>query len=82
MSSEPPSLISLVFSDGVPRTAFIVAVIVGSILNIINQGDAIFGAKSVDFVKLVLTFMVPYCVSSYGSVTMKKRLLERNTGPG
>jgi len=29
-------------SDGVPRRSFVVAVIVGTILNLINQGDALY----------------------------------------
>ncbi|HER25848.1 MAG TPA: hypothetical protein ENI69_01925 [Rhodospirillales bacterium] len=77
MPTEAPSLTSLVLSDGVPRTAFIVAIIVGSILNLINQGDALFGDVPFNVTKLVLTFMVPYCVSTYGSVTMKLHLHRR-----
>ncbi len=30
-------------SDGVPKRSLVVALIVGSILNLINQGDALFG---------------------------------------
>jgi hypothetical protein len=32
-------------SDGIPRRSICVAIIVGTVLNLINQGDAIFGAK-------------------------------------
>ncbi len=74
MSTDTPSFVSLAFADGVPRTALFIAVIVGSILNIINQGDALFGEMPVNTTKMVLIFMVPYCVSTYGSVTMKLRL--------
>ena len=46
-----------------------VALIIGPILTIINQHDVIlqgqFDFKF--FYKLVLTFMVPYCVSAYSS---------------
>ena len=34
-----PSIIRLAFTAGIPRRSFIVAVIVGAILNLINQGD-------------------------------------------
>jgi len=30
-------------SDGIPRRSFFVAIVVGTILNLINQGDALFG---------------------------------------
>lgn len=50
-----------------------VALVVGSVLNIINQGDAIFklNFEQINWFKLGLTFMVPYMVSSYASVRVK-----------
>lgn len=51
-----------------------VAVLVGSILNLINQGDVLFGAGQVDFTKLLLTFAVPYCVATYGAVSFRMRM--------
>lgn len=56
-------------SDGVPRRSFYVALVVGTILNVINQGDAIFSAGSVDWLKIVLTYFVPYVVCTYGAVS-------------
>lgn len=61
-------------SDGVPRRSMAVATIVGSILNLINQGEALFGAGQVDFTKLLLTFAVPYCVATYGAVSYRLRI--------
>ena len=55
-------------SDGVPRRSFIV---VGAILNLINQGDALFGGGQLNFTKLILTFAVPYCVATYGAVSFR-----------
>lgn len=60
MLDKAPSFVLLAFSDGVPQTAFAVSLIVGTILNLINQGDALFGDAPVDGVKLVLTYVVPY----------------------
>ena len=45
-------------SDGVPRRSFIVALIVGAILNLINQGDTLFGGSQLNWTKLILTFAV------------------------
>ena len=59
---------SLALSDGIPRRAFIVALIVGTILNLINQGDALLAGGPVNWWKIVLTFAVPYCVSTHGAV--------------
>jgi hypothetical protein len=47
--------------------SFAVALIVGSILNIINQGDAIFGWGAVNWWKLMLTYCVPFCVATFGA---------------
>ena len=58
-------------SDGVPRRSFTVAIIVGTILNLINQGDALFTGAPLDLVKLMLTYLVPYCVSTYGAVSYR-----------
>ncbi|MPZ59033.1 MAG: hypothetical protein GEU91_21610 [Rhizobiales bacterium] len=56
-------------SDGVPRRSLAVALIVGTVLNLINQGDALVGGGSIDWLKIVLTYCVPYAVCTYGAVT-------------
>jgi hypothetical protein len=58
-------------SDGLPKRSLIVAVVVGAILNLINQGDALWSGQSVDVTKLILTFIVPYCVATYGAVSYR-----------
>ena len=59
-------------SDGVPQRALIVAAIIGSILNLINQGDVLLlQPAAVDLAKLILTFIVPYLVSTYGAVSYR-----------
>lgn len=67
------------FSDGVPKRSGRVALVVGVLLNFINQGDALLGHGHVNAVKLVLTFVVPYCVATYGAVTYRLSL-ERSRG--
>lgn len=46
--------------DGVPRRSLYVALIVGTILNLINQGDAFIGMAPVNWLKVMLTYCVPY----------------------
>jgi len=58
-------------SDGIPLRSCAVALVVGTILNLINQGDAIFGTASVNWIKIVLTYIVPYAVSTYGAVSYR-----------
>ena len=68
-------------SDGVPRRSFIVALIVGAILNLINQGDTLFGGGQLNFTKLILTFAIPYCVATYGAVSFRLSM-SRSGEPG
>lgn len=58
-------------SDGVPRRSFVVALTVGTILNLINQGDVMLAGLPLDFAKLLLTYLVPYLVSTYGAVSYR-----------
>jgi hypothetical protein len=44
-----------------------VAVVVGSILNLINQGDRLAAGAPLDWGKLTLTFVVPFLVASFGA---------------
>jgi hypothetical protein len=47
-----------------------VALVVGTILALINYGDRIFlrcDMHVVDWVKLAVTYVVPYCVATYGA---------------
>ena len=49
------------------RRSLIVALVVGTILNAINQGDALLGSGEIVLWKLLLTYFVPFAVASYGS---------------
>lgn len=44
-----------------------VAVVVGTILNLINQGDALLALEAVNWGKLVLTYFVPFAVATYSA---------------
>lgn len=58
-------------SNGVPKRSFWVALIVGTILNLINQGDLMMLGDPVNLLKIGLTYAVPYCVATYGAVTAR-----------
>jgi hypothetical protein len=62
------------FSNGVPRRSLGVALIVGALLNMINQGDAFVSGRPLDWLKIALTFLVPYGVSTYGAVSYELNL--------
>src|SRR6266446_2640819 len=68
-------------SEGVPRRSFVVALIVGTILNLINQGDALLSGAELDFTKIILTFAVPYCVATYGAVSYRLQAASAHSAP-
>jgi hypothetical protein len=47
-----------------------VAMVVGTVLALINYGDRVFlhyDMRAADWVKLAVTYAVPYCVATYGA---------------
>lgn len=46
-----------------------VAFFVGTILGLLYQGPDIFGGGHVDWLRLLLTYLVPYCVATVVSVS-------------
>jgi hypothetical protein len=55
-------------------------VVVGTILNLINQGDVLFAGEPLDWTKLILTYLVPYCVATYGAVSFRLAAARRSRG--
>jgi hypothetical protein len=54
----------------VRKRALKVALLVGSILAVINHGDIVLAgtATATVWIKICLTFLVPYCVATFASV--------------
>lgn len=65
----------LAFSHGTPRRAAKLALVVGTLLVLINQWEAVAGEATLDWLKVLLTYCVPYLVSTYTSVSKDLYLL-------
>ena len=63
--------LGLATQAGVPTRALIVALIVGSGLNLINQGDALVNGGHLNWIKILLTYAVPFVVSTHGAVSAR-----------
>lgn len=61
------TLFRLANSPSIRRNAIRVALVVGSILNLINQGPALWSGTEISFVNVALNYFVPFCVSSYSA---------------
>lgn len=55
------------FSWPTIRRSLLVGAVVGTVLNMINQGEYITGDGAVDWFKLGLTYCVPCCVATFGA---------------
>ena len=66
-----PPLRDIIFNKGIVRRSLIIAAIVGTILNLIAQGDFMVEGQPLNFWKICLTYCVPYCVATYGAVTAR-----------
>jgi len=69
-SSKIRLWLKLASSPEVSRRAIKVALVVGTVLTAINQGDVIFGGgfTAATLGKIALTYCVPYCVSTFAAV--------------
>lgn len=70
--STSPSLSEMAFGNGTPLKAFCTALIVGTVLTGINHGDMILSGTFPPVIKVVLTYCVPYCVTTWGAITGKR----------
>ena len=52
------------------KRSLAINVIAGSLLNLNNQGDALWTEADVDWLTLVLTYAVPFCVSTFGAYSV------------
>jgi hypothetical protein len=68
--------LTIAFSKEVMMIAFKVALIVGTILALINHGPKILnGTLSQENVyQILITYLVPYCVSTYSSMKMFQKI--------
>ena len=64
---KPSVALTTALSGAYLARAIVVMIIVGSVLNLINQGEALFQGAPLNFAKLLLTYVVPFCVSTYGT---------------
>jgi hypothetical protein len=64
---DPRDALRRTFSRPIVTRSLLVALIVGTVLNAINQGPDLLRGEPIVVWKLALTFCVPFCVASYGA---------------
>ena len=76
--TSPPSLLQMIFGDGTPQKALFTALVVGTFLTAINHGDVILSGLAPPPWKVILTYCVPYCVTTWGAITGKRAQWRRD----
>ncbi|PKO62278.1 MAG: hypothetical protein CVU24_04790 [Betaproteobacteria bacterium HGW-Betaproteobacteria-18] len=54
-------------SGKIVKSSLRIALVVGSILNLVNQGSAILAGTDISWIHVALNYFVPYCVASYSA---------------
>ena len=70
VNQPQPGFVTLALSRKVALPAIRVALVVGSVLALINHGDALLKMQleSTQLLQIALTYLVPYSVATYSSV--------------
>jgi hypothetical protein len=71
------ALLKAACSGQIVRNALRIALVVGTVLNLINQGSAILAASGISWIHVAMNYLVPYCVASYSAA---KNELTRRRG--
>ncbi len=62
-----PGMLRLMLKPRIMGSALKVSMVVGTLLNVINNGDHFLTHHTVNLWQAALNFVVPYCVSSYSA---------------
>jgi hypothetical protein len=73
-----PRFADLVLGDGTPKKALFTALVVKFFLTENNHGDTIVLGDWPPLIKVVLTFLTPYCVTTWGAITGKRAQWRRD----
>ena len=67
LSRDRPSVLRLMFVPRIARSALKVSLVVGTVLNVVNNGEQFWTQHTVNLWQAALNFVVPFCVSSYSA---------------
>jgi type IV secretory pathway TrbD component len=76
-----PGMLRLVLQPGIARAALKVSLVVGTLLNVINNGEQLWAGHGLSIWRVALNFVVPFCVSSYSAARNEAQRFERDTMP-
>lgn len=65
--TRPAGALRLVLQPRIASGALKVALVVGTVLNLINNGELFWTHHAINWWQVALNYVVPYCVSSYSA---------------
>lgn len=73
-----PAWIEIATRRDIVTRSYKIALCVGTVLALLNHGEKLFllALNTLDITKILLTYLVPYCVSTYSSVQNERLLLK------
>ncbi len=73
IGTPPAGLLQTACDRRTAWSAFKIALVVGTVLNTINNGDRLLRGDAVNWWQFALNFLVPFCVSSYSAARNDSR---------
>ena len=73
-----PHFFMTAMSRHIVTSALKVAIVVGTVLNLVNQGEFMLQEEDISWFHLMLNYLVPYCVASYSAAKNEIELRENN----
>lgn len=61
------SLIQAALSWCIVKNSLKIALVIGTVLNLINQGEGLLHGGDISCFHLLMNYLVPYCVASYSA---------------
>lgn len=77
-TTSPPSTLALMVSPRIARGAIKVSLVVGTVLNVVNNGEQLWVHHSASPLGVALNYFVPFCVSAYSAARNER---QRVAGP-
>ncbi len=71
-----PSWLELLFAKEQVKRSLIMSFIVGTILNLINQGHLLTSPEQINIINILLTYAVPYFVSTIAAAQSKAQFIK------
>lgn len=62
--------LALAFSQPILANSTRIALVVGTLLNAINQGERLVSGGDILWTSLLLNYLIPFCVASYSAVRL------------